>query len=103
MEDIYFEYLNYLYDVAKRKYGDCSEIDTLVQDSLVSFIARIRNNEKIDHPKGFLSAVLKNKYNDWLRRKYKNSVVLYEYDKLANMYDELSEDKLLQCEEYREV
>lgn len=103
MEDIYFEYLNYLYDVAKRKYGDCSEIDTLVQDSLVSFIARIRNNEKIDHPKGFLSAVLKNKYNDWLRRKYKNSVVLYEYDKLADMYDELSEDKLLRCEEYREV
>lgn len=103
MEDIYFEYLNYLYDVAKRKYGDCSEIDTLIQDTLVSFIARIRNNEKIDHPKGFLSAVLKNKYNDWLRRKYKNSVVLYEYDKLADMYDELSEDSLLRCEEYREV
>lgn len=72
------EYLLYLYELAARKYGDCDDIDEMVQDCMMALIVRERKGIKIDHPKGFLSAVLKNKYNSRLRQKYRNNIVSYE-------------------------
>ena len=34
------EYLTYLYSLASREYGDCPEIDALVQDTLTIFIGK---------------------------------------------------------------
>ena len=103
-EKLYSDYLNYLYEVAAVKYSDCSDIDSLVQDSLMALIVKIHKKEKVEYPKGFLSSVLKNKYNDWLRRKYRESAVLCEYDEFAYQTNVLQkEEDDIRSEEYDEV
>ena len=71
------EYLDYLYRLAEKQYNDCPNIDTLVQDTLTALIVKISRGESIEYPKGFLAAVLKNKYNAWLREKYNAEYVEY--------------------------
>ncbi len=85
------EYLEYLYRLAEKHYNDCPDIDSLVQDTLTVLIVKVNNGEDIEHPKGFLSAVLKNKYNAWLRQKYKAELVEYTDGVLDNSYNELEE------------
>ena len=75
--EVFEEYLAYLYECAMHRYGDCPEIDTIVQESMLAFWKTLQSGEEISHPKGFLSTVLQRKYNDYLRSKYKNSVVTY--------------------------
>ena len=71
------EYLDYLYRLSEMKYADCPDVDALVQDALTALFMKIRKGETVEYPKGFLSAVLKNKYNAWLREKYKGEPVEY--------------------------
>ena len=71
------EYLSYLYSLARRLYPDCLDTDSLVQETLAALIVKIRKGEKVEYPKGFLTAVLKNQYNGWLREKYKRDIVEY--------------------------
>ncbi len=78
-EKMYREYLDYLYAVVARKYSDCEDADTLVQNSIMAYILAKDRGEEIADPKAFLYTVLKNKYNSMLREKYKNSVVTYDY------------------------
>lgn len=68
------EYLEYLYYLAEKRYNDCPDIDTLVQDTLAALIVKISLGESIEYPKGFLSAVLKNKYNVWPSRKVQSGI-----------------------------
>lgn len=35
------EYLEYLYHLAEKRYNDCPDIDTLVQDTLTALIVKI--------------------------------------------------------------
>ena len=79
-EERYAEHLHYLYTTAHIKYGDCPEIDNLVQDSIVAFFLKEQNGTAIAHPQAMLDRILRNKYNDWLRRKYRNRLVSYEFD-----------------------
>ena len=85
------EYLEYLYHLSEKNYNDCPEIDTLVQDTLTVFLLKIGKGEKIEYPKGFLSAVLKNKYNTWLREKYKTAFVEYSDGIIGEIYNEIEE------------
>ena len=71
------EYLTYLYALAKKFYNDCPEIDMLVQDTLTALIVKVNRGETVESPKGYLSAVMKNKYNGWLRDKYKKTKTEY--------------------------
>ena len=79
-EERYAQYLNDLYTTAHIQYGDCPEIDALVQDSIVAFFLQEEKGTAIAHPRAMLSGILRHKYNDWLRRKYRNRLVSYEYD-----------------------
>jgi len=99
------EYLEYLYRLAEKQYNDCPDIDTLVQDTLTAFIIKNSKGENIDYPKGFLSAVLKNKYNAWLREKYKAEYMEYFDSNISETYDELAEKKEAErkSEEYESV
>jgi len=76
-KDSFEELLGYLYETAMHKYGDCPEIDTIVQDSMLAYLENSKKGVNIEHPKGYLSAILQRKYNDYLKSKYKNSVVSY--------------------------
>ena len=89
LESLYGEYLNYLYRLCEKNYNDCPDIDSLVQETLVALLVKLDKGENVEHPKGFLSAVLKNKYNSWLRRKYTSQIVEYTDGCHGNM---LSED-----------
>ena len=61
------EYLSYLYCLAEKYYSDCPDMDSLVQDTLTALIIKVNRGEAGEHPKGFLTAVLKNKYNGFLQ------------------------------------
>ncbi|MBQ9133170.1 MAG: RNA polymerase sigma factor [Clostridia bacterium] len=87
------EYLLYVSELAARKYGDCPDMDSLIQDSIMALLERKRQGVAVQHPKGFLAAVLQNKYNAWLRQKYKNNVLSYECADIPQ------DDALLQKEE----
>ncbi len=105
LEKEYEEYLLYLYELAAYKYGDCREIDSLVQETLIVLLVKQKQGIDIKHKKGFLAAVLKNKYNEWLRAKYKNSVISFEgYDVADDRFDLLEiEEETLRSEEYTAV
>lgn len=98
-------YLTYLYEQAEYLYGDCSELDELVQDTLMALMVKLHKGEKVEHPKGFLSAVLKNKYNGWLREKYKKEIVEYSDEFMPDYGDAIEEKEKaeLQSEEYTAV
>lgn len=76
-KDSFEEILSYLYETAMHKYGDFPEIDTIVQESMLAYLENNKKGVGITHPKGYLSAILQRKYNDYLRNKYKNRVVTY--------------------------
>ena len=69
------EYMEYLYRLAEKQYNDCPDIDTLVQDTLTVLVVKVSKGENIEYRKGFLSAVLRNKYNARLCEKYKGEYV----------------------------
>ena len=99
------EYLDYLYGLAEHLYSDCADLDALVQDTIMVLIAKRYKGEQVEYPKGFLATVLKNKYNGWLRDKYKDKLV--EYNDTMNSFVDTepleSELTLLQREEYASV
>ena len=98
-------YLEYLYTLANKNYSDCPDIDTLVQDTLTVLLFKRQRGEIVETPKGFLSAVLKNKHNAYLRQKYRADIVEYTDDVLdasCNDFEETQEHERL-CEEYEAV
>ena len=99
------EYLNYLYRLCEKNYNDCLDIDSLVQESLVALLVKLDKGENVEYPKGFLSAVLKNKYNSWLRRKYTSQIVEYTDGCHGNMLSEDGEydEKEEKSKEYEAV
>ncbi len=101
-EERYAHYLDYLYTTAHIKHGDCPEIDTLVQDSIVAFFVREQKGEPITHPKAMLEGILRHKYNDWLRRKYRNRLVSFEADLPEDTHAEEDDPSALR-EEYADV
>ncbi len=104
-EELWQEYLAYLYRVAEKNYGSCTDIDSLVQDTLTVMIVKLADGERIEHPKGFLSAVLKNKYNSWLREKYKAEIVEFSEYTVNEARDELAllDEEIRKNEEYEAV
>ena len=54
------ELLSYLYELAARKYGDCGDPDSLIQDTILAYVKKKNQGETVEHPKGFLAAVMKN-------------------------------------------
>ena len=99
------EYLSYLYRLIERHYSDCPDIDSLVQDTLTVLLIKRNQGESIEHPKGFLSAVLKNKYNSYLRQKYKAEIIEYTDgmpDGACNDFEDAQDNARL-GEEYESV
>ena len=73
----YGEYLRYCYRVVGKQYSDHPDIDALVRDSLAALILKLEKGETVEHPKGFLSAVLRYRYNAHLREKYRAELLEY--------------------------
>ena len=99
------EYMEYLYRLAEKQYNDCPDIDTLVQDTLTVLVVKVSKGENIEYRKGFLSAVLRNKYNAWLREKYKGEYVEYADGAISETYNEIEEkeETARRTEEYEAV
>ena len=76
-----------------------------MQDTLAAFVSEINKGREIKYPKGFLSAVMKNKYNSYLRKKYRDRIIEYT-DVLPESVDgseEYTEEERLLSEEYAAV
>lgn len=84
LEKEYGEYLLYLYDLASIKYSDVDDIDSLIMDSMLALIKEKSEGTIIEHSKGFLATVMKNKYNEYLRKKYKNKIAFFGYTSNIN-------------------
>jgi len=99
------EYLSYLYGQAEHLYSDCTDLDALVQDTLMVLVVKLYKGETVEHPKSFLSVVLKNKYNGWLREKYKKDVAEYCDESIQNSCNMIEEMERVeqQAEEYAVV
>ena len=65
------EYLGDLLDYAAIQYRDCPVLDDIVQETMLAALLEIRKNGQIAYPKAYLAQVLRHKYNDWLRNKYR--------------------------------
>lgn len=104
-EQEYGEYLDYLYSLTGRHYSDHPAPDDLVQDTLCVFLLKRRRGEEVEHPKGFLSAVLKRRYYAWLREKYRAELVEYTDGAPVAANDPLEETQELaeKAEEYEDV
>ena len=85
----YGKYLSYLYRIAAQKYGDCEEIDSIIQETMLIFLTKMKKGETVEHSKGFLAAVLKNQYNSYLRKKHRDRILVYDY------LDELEADDVI--------
>lgn len=88
------EYLAYLYRIAGQKYRDCQEIDAIVQETMMAFLTKTSKGKPVAHVKGFLSATLHNQYNTYLRRKYRDQILVYGY-----LGDLDAEDPIAETEE----
>ena len=62
-----------MYETAERKYG--GDIDELVSESIFAFWCYEKSGKDIEYPKGLLDAILRNKYNDQLRVKYRSGTM----------------------------
>lgn len=104
-EKEYEEYLLYLYELVANKYSDCSEADALIQETIMVLLIKQKQGIEIKHKKGFLSAVFKNKYNEWLRAKYKNKIISFESVELAEENGNFAEieEESLKADEYMAV
>lgn len=104
-EDRWQEYLAYLYSAAEKNCDASADIDSLVQDTLTVMIMKLTAGERIEHPKGFLSAVLKNKYNSMLREKYKAEIVEFSEAAVNETADDfaLFDEEMQKNEEYEAV
>lgn len=71
----YEEWVSYAYELATHKYADHPEVDTLIQETMLAFLQKEHEGKPIEHPKGFISAVMRNKHNDYLRRRYRDRVM----------------------------
>lgn len=95
------EYFDYAYKTAAIKYGSYDEIDVLVQEAMLAFVMQIRKGEEVEYPKAFLDAVLRNKYNSAMRRKYRNSII--SFDEIADLNLQAEEPEEETFEEYEAV
>ncbi len=95
------ELMNYLYTTAAYKCRDCEDVDALVGECMFVYLVKHERGETIDHPKAYLDRVLKNKYNEMLRSKYRNRIISYESMEWIN--DAEPEDTASHDEEYASV
>ena len=105
LEAEYGEYFTFLYQTVSYKYRDCAEIDEVVQETMLAFLQKKQAGDVIEHPKGLLCAILQNKYNAHLRKKYANRTVSYEFLDSVEAEDELSlrEEEATKREEYEVI
>ncbi len=99
------EYLLYLTEIASYKYSDCPDVEELIQESLMSYVVKVGRGEEITHPKAFLQATLKNRYNMYLRSKYRDSISVYGMEDVLVADDEFlkREEAEAQKSEYESV
>lgn len=75
MKNEIIKYAEYLFNLALKKCGDVNDAEDLTQDTLLAAFQYINRGGEISNVKYWLSSVLSNKWNEYLRKKYKLPLV----------------------------
>lgn len=84
------EHIEFLLSVALRKCGDPYDAEDLTQDTLLAALYQLAKGKPIRDLRGWLLTVLNNKWNDRLRKKYRQPLV-----SIGEGFDVASEDEEL--------
>ncbi len=81
--------------LARARCRDDREADEVVSDTVLSLVQAVRGGKVIENLPGYLRTVFARRYSDYLRRKYRDSRVVYEDDAtLAALPDDHDPDEL---------
>lgn len=69
------EYIEMLISSALKKCGNIDDAQDLVQETFLSAITYINKGNEISNVSSFLLSVMKKKFNDLLRKKYRREIV----------------------------
>ena len=95
------EYIERLLSSALKKCGNIDDAQDLVQETLLSAIIYINKGNKITNTAIFLSSVMKKKFNDHLRKKYRREIIsISDFDYLS---DDDSFERLEESERYEDI
>jgi DNA-directed RNA polymerase specialized sigma24 family protein len=75
--DVLEEQIEFLLSVAIRKCGAPYEAEDLTQDTLLAALVHLSKGKPIHDLRGWLLTVLNNKWNDRLRKKYRQPLVTF--------------------------
>ncbi len=75
MEKEIIKYTECLFNLALKKCGDVNDAEDLTQDTLLAAFQYINRGREISNIKYWLASVLSNKWNEYLRKKYKLPLV----------------------------
>ncbi len=76
-QEVLEEQIEFLLSVAIRKCGDPYEAEDLTQDTLLAALVHLSKGKPIHDLRGWLLTVLNNKWNDRLRKKYRQPLVTF--------------------------
>ena len=95
------KYYDELLDLARRVFGaDKTAAEDVVSDTILSALAGIRAGKSIENPAAYLKTLFYRRKNDFLRRKYRDSCVIFDDGSRLSLIPELksSENSRLEAE-----
>ncbi|MBQ8509251.1 MAG: RNA polymerase sigma factor [Clostridia bacterium] len=72
------QYYAELLDYACRRCRTMREAEEVASDTILAVLTDIRMGKVIDHPIAYMRGVFANKHNEWLRRRYQDSIVVWD-------------------------
>ena len=73
------KYYDELLDLARRVFGaDKIAAEDVVSDTILSALSDIRAGKSIENPSGYLKTLFYRRKSDFLRRKYRDSCVIFD-------------------------
>ena len=94
-------YYDELLDLARRVFGaDEKAAEEVVSDTILSALTDIRTGKLIENPSGYLKTLFYRRKNDFLRRKYRDSCVIFDDGSRLSLIPErnLRENSRLEAE-----
>lgn len=95
------KYLDFIFTVALSKCHDNTDAEDLTQETLLTALSELKKGTIVVNMKPWLTGILLNIFNGWLRKKYKLPVVTYDIECFAVKKDPTA--RLIKAEEAEKI